>query len=290
MKVPKKILLVVGMARSGTTLVANLLGSVDHFHVEIEPHVLWKSGNLKYLNDEEYDLNQAKLKWIRQNFLKKANGRDILEKSPINSLRPELVHAVFPEATIIYIQRDPVRCIYSNYKRSIANDSFKPSIILKKYFYKVGSTDLPHATSDRKIFSQIRWQEAFSFGRYLLWMLYQRNTKANLFPFGPKLKDFINYVDEHGLLSYHTKVLQVSNEKKEIFKKLYPGRLHDFQLDTLLTDPKELKRLFDAAKIEVSDTQLNTTFQQIDHERKSQALQANEIDKQIRQLLREKAL
>jgi hypothetical protein len=92
------------------------------------------SNNFKYLNDEEYDITEKIVKNIREKLTNNLNGQRLVEKSPINSLRPYLVHAVFPDAKIVYLEREPVRCIYSNYIRSLKKDSFKLSIILKKYF------------------------------------------------------------------------------------------------------------------------------------------------------------
>jgi len=127
-------IVIVGMARSGTALVSHVLGSLPNVHTEIEPHALWKSNNFKYLNDEEYDITEKIVKNIREKLTNNLNGQRLVEKSPINSLRPYLVHAVFPDAKIVYLEREPVRCIYSNYIRSLKKDSFKLSIILKKYF------------------------------------------------------------------------------------------------------------------------------------------------------------
>src|SRR4026208_2464215 len=114
----KTPVLIIDMARSGTTLVSHILGSLPGVHIEVEPHALWKSGNFKYLDDEEYDATDEIAAKIRKKFTKDLAGKTLIEKSPINCLRPYLVHKVFPEAKIVYIERDPVRCIYSNYNRS----------------------------------------------------------------------------------------------------------------------------------------------------------------------------
>src|SRR5436190_10820634 len=147
--------IIIGMARSGTALVSHVLGSLPKVHIEVEPHGLWKSGNFKYLNDEEYDINEKIVNNIRKKLTGNLNGKRLIEKSPINTLRPYLVHAVFPNAKIIYLERDPVRCIYSNYSRSLKKDAFKLSIILKKYFVYTGSRDLSGAISARKLSKQI---------------------------------------------------------------------------------------------------------------------------------------
>ena len=203
------------MARSGTTLVSHILGSLDNIHTEVEPHALWKSGNFKYLNDEEYDITSAIVNNIRRKFLKDVGNKVMIEKSPINSLRPKLVHAVFPEAKIVYIERDPVRCIYSNYSRSVKKDSFKLSITLKKYFLYTGSDDLEGAISDRKLLEQISLNDLPDLVLYTLKMFYLRQFKV--LPFGPKLKNFIQIVKEKGLLGYHVEVYKRTLEYKKQF-------------------------------------------------------------------------
>ena len=135
-------IVIVGMPRSGTTLVSHLLGSLPEVHLEIEPHVLWKAGNFSYLADDEFDIKPDCTAWIRHKLLAASEGRVLVEKSPVNSIRPQLVHAVLPDAKIVFVERDIVRCVDSNLKRSFGKDSFKFSIILKKYFRYTGSQDL----------------------------------------------------------------------------------------------------------------------------------------------------
>jgi hypothetical protein len=240
----QKIVLVVGMARSGTTLVSHILGSMNDIHTEIEPHVLWKSGNFHNLCDDEYDCDEKSINFIRKQILNAAKGKNILEKSPINCLRPHLVHATFPDAKIVYTERDPVRCIYSNYKRSQKKDSFKLSIILKKYFIYTGSADKAGAISDRKLYQQLRLSDIPAFIRYTCYMVWTREIK-NVLPFGPKLKDFATIVKEKGLLHYHAAVLKKAINCKEIFKKLYGDNMQVFQLEDIMTNPAETQRLIE---------------------------------------------
>src|SRR5580765_7243901 len=168
--------IIIGMARSGTTLVSHVIGSLPNVKIEVEPHALWRSGNFKFHNDEEYDISEKIINNIRHKLTKGLDGKLLVEKSPINSLRPALVHAVFPDAKIIYIERDPVRCIYSNYSRSLKKDSFKLSIILKKYFVYTGSKDLSGAISDRKLLQQISMGDMPEFIKYTSKMFYLRSV------------------------------------------------------------------------------------------------------------------
>ncbi|MEX0719988.1 MAG: sulfotransferase [Balneolaceae bacterium] len=279
--------IVIGLTRSGTTFVTNILAKSGQFKVEVEPHALWKSGNYKYLNDEEYDVNEKTVAKIKKTLCGHLEGKRLLEKSPINSLRPYLVHKVFPDAKIVYIERDPIRCIYSNYERSLKNDSFKPSITLRKYFFKTGYEDLPFATSNRKLFSQLTWEDLPYFTKYVCYMVWQRSIKPSLFPFGPKLKNFMSYIEKNGFLKYHVEVFVRSLHFKAVFESLYQDRLKTFRLEKLMTDRNELVQLFEWAGLEVNEKDLRKVLSNIDEGRKKKSTKKRDVDYRIEELLTE---
>lgn len=280
----KPPIVIVGMARSGTTLVSHILGSLPNVHVAIEPHALWKSGNFKYFNDEEYDVSDGIVNNIRARFINNLDGKTLIEKSPINSLRPFLVHAVFPEAKIAYIERDAIRCIYSNYRRSIAKDSFKVSIILKKYFVYTGSKDLAGAISSRKLFQQISIKDIPDFIKYVSKMFYLRQVKGIL-PFGPKIKNFMEVVKEKGLLAYHVEVYKKSVLYKQKYKDLYGSNMAVFNMEDIMKKPEEIKRLIDFAGIAFNQKWAENIYESFNKERIGLAMKKREEDKQIESLL-----
>jgi hypothetical protein len=277
-------IIIVGMARSGTALVSHVLGSLPNVHTEIEPHALWKSNNFKYLNDEEYDINEKIVKNIRTKLTAALNGKHLVEKSPINSLRPHLVHAVFPEAKIVYLERDPVRCIYSNYIRSIKKDSFKLSIILKKYFLYTGSKDLPNSKGERKLFQQISLSDLPYFFRYTAQMFYLRQVAGTL-PFGPKLKNFAQIVKEQGILGYHVCVYKKTQHYKNIYKELYGENIQVFKMEEIMTSLNEIRRMVDFVNIPYSTEWGHQIRQTFNDERVNEAFKKREIDKQIERLI-----
>ncbi len=280
----QKIVLIVGMARSGTTLVSHILGSMPNVHIEVEPHALWKSGNFQHLSDEEYIVNDDISHFIRSKILDAAKGKNIVEKSPINCLRPLLVHAVFPEAKIVYIERDAVRCINSNYKRSLTNDSFKFSITLKKYFIYTGTKDLDGAISSRKLFQQIKFSEIFSFIKYSTYMLWQRQVKKCL-PFGPKVKKFASITKEKGLLYFHTLVYKKSLLYKNKYKALYGNQMESFSMEKIMNDPSETERLISFTGLPCPSGTIENILLTLDKERVAAAVKKSEVDDEIRRLL-----
>lgn len=276
-------ILIIGMARSGTTLVSHILGSLEGIHPEIEPHALWRTGNFKFFNDEEFEVKDNIVKRIKRKLTIDLIGTTLLEKSPINSLRPALVNAVFPNAKIVYIERDPVRCIYSNYVRSLKKDSFKLSIIIKKYFLYTGSKDLAGAISSRKLHQQISFTDIPGFLLFTAKMFYLRTF--SVLPFGPKIKNFENIIKEKGLLSYHVDVYKVSMKYKEVYKKLYGNNMEIFKMENIMTSRNEIERLVKFTGKIYSEEWGQTIQKTLDKERIDLSTKQNKVDDEIRRLL-----
>jgi len=271
------------MARSGTTLVSHILGSLPNAHIEVEPHALWKLGNFHYLNDEEFDMDPRIIDNIREKF-DVNNHQLFIEKSPINSLRPTLVHAVFPDAKIVYVERDTVRCIHSNYKRSVKQDSFKLSIILKKYFVSTGSEDLPGAVSTRNLFQQILLRDLPSFILYTIKMF--RLRRENNLPFGPKLKNFPNIHRKKGSLAYHVDVYKASQEYKAVYKELYADNMEVFDMEKIMQDKDEIERMLNFIQVKYDEKWIKDIQKTLDSSRVEQAMKISEIDNKIIELLK----
>lgn len=277
-------IIIVGMARSGTTLVSHLLGSLEQVHLEIEPHVLWKAGNFKFLSDSEYDLRPSAVHWIRDALLGAAGEKVLVEKSPVNSLRPHLVKAVFPKARIVYVERNLVRCVNSNLKRSQNRDSFKFSIILRKYLRYTGSYDLEGAIGKRKLHQQLRFFDYPMFALYSLRMIWLRNVR-NILPFGPKLADFAGIVARDGLVAYHVQVAAEAARCKGVFQELYGTNFATFRLEKLQTDSAEVRRLYSWCGFEVGDDFIHGMMNTYSKEKVSQAMSHDKADEEIRERL-----
>lgn len=282
----QKIILVVGMARSGTTLVSHILGSLPDIHIEVEPHALWKSGNFHYHNDEEYDISNKIVNHIRSKIMGAARGKNIVEKSPINCLRPDLVHAVFPDAKIVYIERDPVRCINSNYNRSLKKDSFRFSIVLKKYFLYTGTEDMNGAISYRKLYEQIKITDFFSFLKNSLYMIWLREMK-DLLPFGPKIQNFAAITKEKGLLYFHTQVFKKSVAYKQRYKQLYGDNMEVFKMEKIMNNPEETERLIAFTALPCPEGAIQKILATMNKERIKDAVKKSSSDDEIIRLLAE---
>ena len=105
-------LLVVGAARSGTTLVAQrLLGAHPDVHYWSEPAFVWRYGNAYRLHDMlgADDARPHVAARIRSAFESKVAERPdalLVEKTPANCLRMPFVLSVLPDARILHVVRD----------------------------------------------------------------------------------------------------------------------------------------------------------------------------------------
>ena len=288
-------IMIIGLPRSGTTLVSRLLGLMPGVHVEMEPHLIWKAGNFHYLEDDRFDIRHDVTRWIRDKFLHSSGVQQLVEKSPVNCIRPQLVREVFPDARILYIERDPVRCIYSNYQKSVRRESLKASIVIRKYLLSkppssshdgglnlLGQTLT--ATGGRPFSDQLRIQDGPGFSWYLLRMLYLRYVKKTV-PFGPKLRGFGNQVEQDGLLAYHLRVYRKAQACRKTFQEDYGDAMGSFRMEAILDNPEEMKRLYQWAGFEAGDQFIQDIYQKLNPELIRGSRQPGPLDGQIRRLL-----
>jgi hypothetical protein len=107
-----------GNTRSGTTIVQKVLATRPDIAGWYEPNALWLYADPGRIHDEfdERDATDKVKRYIRGRFLnyQKANGNCVvLEKTPQNILRIPYVRAIFPEATFMFIVRNPFSFISS---------------------------------------------------------------------------------------------------------------------------------------------------------------------------------
>tara|TARA_B100001093_G_scaffold42842_1_gene36358 strand:+ start:299 stop:1945 length:1647 start_codon:yes stop_codon:yes gene_type:complete len=131
---------IIGMPRSGTTLVEQIVSSHPKVSAGGELSFVKKFGEkiargLSNLNIES--LIEFRKKYLNQlqNF---SNNKSIVtDKMPHNFLYVGLIAAVFPEAKIVHVKRNPAAVCWSNYKKLFATKkmsySFALDDIIKHY-------------------------------------------------------------------------------------------------------------------------------------------------------------
>jgi hypothetical protein len=114
----KPPIFIFGNTRSGTTIVQKVMATHAGIVGWYEPNALWLYADPGRIHDEfdEGDATRKVKQYIRNRFLKyqKQHGNCVVvEKTPQNILRIPYVRAIFPEATFLYIIRNPFSFISS---------------------------------------------------------------------------------------------------------------------------------------------------------------------------------
>ncbi len=104
-------IVLLGSARSGTTLLGHVLRHHPQVAYWNEPRPIWTTGNAYHDHDEltAQHATPEVIAMIRSAFAEhvaKEGGARFAEKTPSNALRPAFVDAVLPDARILHIVRD----------------------------------------------------------------------------------------------------------------------------------------------------------------------------------------
>lgn len=105
------MIIVLGAARSGTSMISRLMAGCKNVAYIPEPKYIWKYKNFKHGHDmlTPDHLTDEKKRWIKKRFreyLEDQKKEVLLEKTPSNSLRFEFVYNIFPDAKFVHIIRD----------------------------------------------------------------------------------------------------------------------------------------------------------------------------------------
>ena len=119
-KLKSKPIFIVGMPRSGTTLVEQIISSHSQVYgageLDFLPKIIDKLGIKKPQNFESF-FTQIRNLYYDQ-IIKISNNLYIIDKLPVNYRWVGFILNAFPEAKIIHIERNPMAVCWSNYKTS----------------------------------------------------------------------------------------------------------------------------------------------------------------------------
>ena len=125
----KKIIFVVGMTRSGTSLVEQVISSHDKVFGAGELNFLtdavFNQFSSKYVYNAEFkinEINKDNLEYIKKYYEENINKFNFSEeymsdKAPLNFRFIGFVKKIFPNSYIIHCDRDPLDVCWSNYKQ-----------------------------------------------------------------------------------------------------------------------------------------------------------------------------
>lgn len=129
-----KIIFIVGMPRSGTTLVEQILsahkkvygaGELSFLSDAINRHLIIDK---KFINDKIEDISEEKLRLIQSDYLENLGNFNfkedyLVDKAPLNFRWIGFIRILFPNSKIIHCIRDPMDTCFSNFKNSFAGPS-----------------------------------------------------------------------------------------------------------------------------------------------------------------------
>lgn len=186
-----KPVIIIGAPRSGTTILAEVLGAHPALAYAREPRLTWRFGN-----DRRSDMLRAEdarpevRTHIRESFARFVTDQGasrLLEKTPSNALRPAFVDQVFPDCRFIHIVRDPYDCIGAIHRAWLL-----PPLDLR--------TD-EHRNRLRRRLRETGWRRA---PRYALEMALRSAPKSVVGlrrrPWGPRLAGLDGIVEDLGLV------------------------------------------------------------------------------------------
>ena len=129
----KEVIFIVGMPRSGTTLVEQIISTHQNVFGAGELNFLGDAINKKLLDDKKFidtlsSLNQTKLAEIQNEYLEKIKSlnydeRFLTDKAPLNFKWIGFIRIIFPNSKIIHCHRNAMDVCYSNFKNSFQSYS-----------------------------------------------------------------------------------------------------------------------------------------------------------------------
>jgi tetratricopeptide (TPR) repeat protein len=133
--VPPSPVFIVGFPRSGTTLTDTLLMNVPNLHVMEELPIL-RQVEIALGDPDRIDtLDSSEAEGLRKRYFEvlaqvspPAPGQTVVDKFPLHMARAPLIHRVFPDAKIVFVERHPcdvvLSCFISNFQPNRATVHF----------------------------------------------------------------------------------------------------------------------------------------------------------------------
>ena len=205
---------ILGMPRSGTTLVEQIISS--HSEVSAAGELIFVKQFGFTLATEPTSVNAATVSEFRQKYLSEltkisSGERFVSDKMPQNFCFIPLICAALPEAKIIHVQRSAAATCWSNYKQYFVTDSIG-------YCY-----DLHDVVSYYKLYNDLMnfWQAEYSDRIYNLNYESLTTDQTNQ---TRKLIDHLDLTWEEACLSPHKNKRSVRTaSQQQVRQKVYKG-------------------------------------------------------------------
>ncbi len=215
-------IVILGAPRSGTTLLAEVLGAHPDVTVAGEPRLVWRFGN-DGRSDElgPEHATPSVVAHIHRHFAatlagSEARGRRLVEKTPANAVRPRFVDAVFPDARFVHITRDgwaAVPSMRTFWERRATGFDAKQAAKLGRRLREARPSQLPHYAGE---------------------LLRRLGSRRHMALYGPRLAGLQQVADELGCLAAAALQWRTCVERTATFGRSLPtDRYLEVQLESL---------------------------------------------------------
>lgn len=227
----KPPIILFGNTRSGSTIVQKVMAVHPDIVPWYEPRTLWLFADpgRRHEEFEENDATDKVKRYIRKQFLKfqKQHGnRVVLEKTPANILKIPYVRSIFPEATFLFIVRNPFSFISSvelKWQRPITSKG------IRRNLKSTPITQLHHYAG--RLFMQ----------RFDKWILRRKYMSI----WGPRYKGIDQDVKKHSMLTVIARQWSECSKKAEKDLALFSnGQVLRLRYEDFVEDPiSDMKRI-----------------------------------------------
>ena len=249
-------IILIGNTRSGATMVQKVLCTHPDVVEWYEPNALWLFADPGRIHDEfdEKDATEHVKRYIRKRFLKyqeQHGNRIIMEKTPQNLLRIPYVHAIFPEATLLFIVRDPFSFISS---------------VEYKWQKTVTGSGIRRRLKDTPISQLHHWVR-----RYIVQQVNKRILRRKyLSIWGPRYKGIQDDLKAHDQFTVIARQWSVCSKKAEQdMARFEDGRILRLKYEDFVEDPvSDLERICAHCGLEMNSDMVKATREMVKSDRK----------------------
>jgi hypothetical protein len=252
----KPPIILFGNTRSGATLVQKLIATHPDVVDWYEPNVLWLYADPGRIHDEfdERDATNKVRQYIRKRFLTyqtRHGNRTVMEKTPQNILRIPYVRAIFPEAALLFMVRDPFSFISS---------------VEYKWQRTVTGRGILRRLKDTPVSQVHYWLR-----RYLVQQFNKRVLRRKyLSIWGPRYKGIQDDLKTHDLLTVIARQWSVCSARAEkAMESFADGQMLRLKYEDFVEDPiSELERICAHCGLEMNIGMVNAAQEMVKSDRK----------------------
>lgn len=205
MKKLSKPIVVLGAARSGTKMLANLLKKHPDVAYLEEPNYIWKRTN-GWVGHDMLPASLATPELIAQirevfiKYMEKQGKTRFCEKTPANTLRLPFVLEVLPDAKVIHILRDGRDVAVSSRNCWLGRESKRSALEMEKGNKGVDPLTKLEKTSKRKLQELLPQDIPYYLPYFLSTIFYRLGLKKEPAIWGPRFPGIQQLVHQYSLI------------------------------------------------------------------------------------------